>query len=124
MPKKKELTVKEKKFIKEYVKEGNGTQAVLKAGYQTTPEVARSIASENLAKPHIKERIERALANLDLSPDYTLNGFKELHETTKKKNPMASIRALENIASVQDLYPKNKTDLELSDGKLSISWEQ
>jgi hypothetical protein len=47
------LSKKEKGFLKDYVKTGNGTEAALK-NYDTTDEnVAASIASENLRKPKI-----------------------------------------------------------------------
>lgn len=53
----KRLTKKERGFVKDYVKTENGTQAAFK-NYDTTYETARSIASENLTKPHIIEAIK------------------------------------------------------------------
>lgn len=46
-------------FCQEYIKDWNGTQAALRAGY--SPDSATEIASENLTKPHIKARIENIL---------------------------------------------------------------
>lgn len=46
-------------FIVEYLKDLNGTQAAIRAGY--SKEYAADIASQNLAKPHIKKEIERQL---------------------------------------------------------------
>ena len=54
------LTIKQRKFISEYVKTGNGTQSALTA-YKTTPMTAANIASENLNKPQIVEEIDRIL---------------------------------------------------------------
>lgn len=56
------LTVKQKKFVKEYVAtDGNGQKAA-KAAYDVKSDsVARTVASENLTKPNIKEAIEAAL---------------------------------------------------------------
>ena len=54
--KRNELTLKQKKFVSEYIKLGNATQAAIKAGYSKA--TARSIAAENLSKPYIQEAIE------------------------------------------------------------------
>lgn len=53
------LTEKQKKFCIEYVKTGNATQSALKVGY--SKKNARNIASENLAKPNIKEYIAKLM---------------------------------------------------------------
>jgi phage terminase small subunit len=119
--KKRELTIKQKRFVQEYVKDGNGSRAIIDAGYHTTPEVAKSMATENLAKPNVRERVERALAALDIDESYVLNGFKQLAE--KSRVDMAKARALENLGSIADLYPKSGTQLDIEDGKLSIKWK-
>lgn len=49
------LTPKQKKFCEEYMKELNGTQAAISAGYSS--KTAHVIATENLNKPYIKEYI-------------------------------------------------------------------
>lgn len=52
------LTKKQKGFIKDYVETGNGTKAVMN-NYDVKKEVtAANIATENLRKPYIAERIE------------------------------------------------------------------
>lgn len=53
-------TVKEKKFVKAYLESGNGTQAVMEAGYKATYQSARVIASENLAKLNMDYWFEKA----------------------------------------------------------------
>jgi phage terminase small subunit len=121
---KKALTVKQKVFVKEYVaSKGNGTQSALKAYDTDDLNTAHAIASENLQKPAVRKAIDTALVALNLTPEYSLKGFKDLHEEQKKRNPMASIRALENIAAIQDLYPKSNASLDLSSEGLKISWE-
>lgn len=68
------LTKKQKGFVKDYIKTGNGQVAALQ-NYEiegTDPEnTARSIASENLTKPNIVNAIHKAL------PDELL---AEVHE--------------------------------------------
>ena len=54
------MTPKQKRFCDEYLIDLNATQAAIRAGY--SEKNARNIASENLAKPNIKEYIENRMA--------------------------------------------------------------
>ena len=55
------MTKKQKLFIEEYLIDLNATQAAIRAGY--SPETAGSIGNENLKKPEIRARIEKAMAD-------------------------------------------------------------
>ena len=124
MQRKGELTIKQQKFIKEYIaSDGNGTQAALKAYNTTDNNVAHNIASENLQKPTVREAIEKALVRLKITPDYVLGMHKGIAETQLNKDPNVSVRALENIGKIADYYPKSNGNIEIGDGKLKISWE-
>lgn len=54
------MTKKQKRFVEEYLIDLNATQAAIRAGY--SPDTAGSIGSENLKKPEIRARIDRAIA--------------------------------------------------------------
>lgn len=54
------LTAKQQRFCDEYLIDLNATQAAIRAGY--SEKNARNIASENLAKPNIREYIDNRLA--------------------------------------------------------------
>lgn len=54
------LTVKQKRFIEEYLIALNATQAAIRAGY--SPNSAKEIGCENLTKPHIRARVDKAIA--------------------------------------------------------------
>lgn len=54
------MTKKQKLFVEEYLIDLNATQAAIRAGY--SPETAGSIGSENLKKPEIRARINKAMA--------------------------------------------------------------
>ena len=54
------MTKKQKRFIEEYLIDLNATQAAIRAGY--SPETAGSIGNENLKKPEIRARIDKAIA--------------------------------------------------------------
>ena len=50
------LTIKQQKFVDEYLICGNATQAAIKAGY--SKKTAQAIGAENLSKPLIKNYID------------------------------------------------------------------
>lgn len=54
------MTKKQKRFVEEYLIDLNATQAAIRAGY--SPDAAGSIGAENLKKPEIKSRIDKAMA--------------------------------------------------------------
>jgi phage terminase small subunit len=54
------LTKRQQRFVEEYLIDLNATQAAIRAGY--SPNSARDIGSENLTKPHIRARVDEALA--------------------------------------------------------------
>ena len=57
--KRKKLTIREERFCKAFVLTGDGAKAARTAQYSVNS--ARNIASENLAKPHIIERVGKLL---------------------------------------------------------------
>lgn len=57
------LTVKQQKFVDEYIKTGNATQAAINAGY--SKKTARQIGADNLSKAYIREYINEKMQVLD-----------------------------------------------------------
>lgn len=78
--KKDKLTPKQQRFVSEYLRLGNATQAAIAAGY--SEKTANRIATENLSKPVIARAIERAQARrndrLELEEDFELKKGLEL----------------------------------------------
>lgn len=56
------LNLRQQRFVAEYLKDPNATQAALRAGY--SPKTAHDIGSENLTKPAILEAIQAGQAKL------------------------------------------------------------
>ena len=52
------LTPKQQRFVEEYLKDLNATQAAIRAGY--SEKTAKEIGSENLTKPNIAKAIQEA----------------------------------------------------------------
>lgn len=86
----KNLTPKQAMFVIEYLKDLNGTQAAIRAGY--SEHTAQEIGSENLSKPIIhneiqkqmKYRAERTL----ITADYILTSIKEVAERCLQRKPV------------------------------------
>ena len=56
------LTLKQQRFIDEYIISGNATQAAIKAGY--SKRTAKQTGTENLAKPYLKAELDRRNAEI------------------------------------------------------------
>lgn len=54
------LTEKQSRFVEEYLIDLNATQAAIRAGYST--DSARQIGTENMSKPSIRARVDKAMA--------------------------------------------------------------
>jgi phage terminase small subunit len=65
----KELTPKQQRFCDEYLKDLNGTQAAIRAGYSEN--TAKEIASENLTKPNIQEYLNSKRIKLEKKTEIT-----------------------------------------------------
>ena len=57
------LSIKQKRFIDEYIITGNASEAARRAGY--SPKIANRIGAENLSKPVIQQAIADRLKELD-----------------------------------------------------------
>jgi phage terminase small subunit len=96
----KKLTIKQRKFTKEYLETGNATESAIRAGY--SKKTAYAIGSENLTKPIIKQTIEEAQEKLGISPEYVLTNFKEMVEFGKKKT-LKSKQVGQEMVNYEDL---------------------
>lgn len=101
------LSFKEKAFCESYLSYvGNGTQAVINAGYEAKNEtVAAAIASENLRKPHISQYINLLLdkagfneASTKKQHSFLLNQFADLS---------IKARAIDMYYRIKGLYASN-----------------
>ena len=101
-----QLNPRQDRFVDEYLLDGNGTQAAIRAGY--SPKTAYSIASENLRKPDIQQAIaerQRQLAEKRLWDRERLVSEAEsnLHLAREHKQMGSANGALELIGRVTGL---------------------
>lgn len=99
MPRK--YTIKEQRFIEELPYDWNQAQAAIRAGY--SPATARSIASELMQKPKIREAVDRIRAEQSrrtgLSVDVVLQEFARLARFDPRRlfNPDGSPKAINEL---------------------------
>jgi phage terminase small subunit len=94
------LNLKQKKFVAEYTKTGNATQAAIKAGY--SKKSARMIGPENLQKPYIAAEIDKTVTRI-----------------TEK----AELKAADVLAEIRKLAFVNLSHAYNTDGSLMLPHE-
>lgn len=104
------LTFKQKAFVKEYISNnGNGTQAVLKTYDVKNEEVARSIASENLTKPDVKETIQEILNRKGLGLEHISEEINVLaNASVTNVSADVKLRSLDTLLKLHGAYPGTK----------------
>lgn len=92
-----DLTLKQRIFIKNYLKNGNATEAAVVAYKVKNRNVAGVIASENLRKPNIVNAIIRSLDKCGLSDNYLAIGLRQIIEsgTGIKANAETTTKGIE-----------------------------
>lgn len=105
------LTKKQRGFVKDLIKIGNGTKAAL-ANYDTDDEdVAGVIASENLGKPKIQEAINNALPD-DLLSRKHLEGLDAIFTdryNTEEPDYDARFKYLDSAYKLKGSYAPEKS---------------
>ena len=97
------LTLKQQRWLKEYIDTGNATKAALKA-YQCNYNSARVIGHQNLAKLSISNQLQDWLDSEDLT-------YKKIAETLRllldHRDWRARNNALDKLLKIKDCYPKD-----------------
>lgn len=111
------LTSKQLRWIDEYLIDLNGTAAAVRAGY--SPKSARSIAHENLTKPHILAAIQARQVDmakdLQLTRQGVIRGLLEAVEMGREqKNPSAMVTALREVSKMLGFTAPEVKRVELS----------
>lgn len=119
------LTLKQQRFIDEYLVDGNATRSAIAAGY--SKKTGAKIGSENLQKPEIIEEIERRRAEtaskLEITREGLLNDLMDIVNDNKKSFPPSAIKAIEVILKAQG-WDKPQDDSEDDDdsiGEITIN---
>ena len=98
-----ELTPKQDVFCQEYLKDLNGAQAAIRAGYSENS--ARQIATENLSKPVIQDRVQALMDERSertrLDADYVLSSLHVVAERCLQRAPVM-VRRGKEFVQLQD----------------------
>ena len=88
--KEKKLTKKEEMFCLEYLKDFNGAQSAIRAGYSTNS--AKQIGCENLTKPYLREYLQQLIdkrsESCELSAQWVLDNLKEVVTRCMTQEPV------------------------------------
>ena len=107
-----ELTVKRKKFIKEYVKnDGNATEAVVRAGYNVKNRYrAAEIGSQLLKDDRIRTAIQEALFKQGVDENKVSRVLDSIiDESNLRKTTTGDvIKAIHLVSKLQDWFPVEK----------------
>jgi phage terminase small subunit len=107
----KKLTIKQDMFVKEYLKDLNGTQAAIRAGYST--KTANRIANQNLSKPDIRSAIEKAkqerTERTKIDADYVLTQIQEYLEHCFGRKPIKKTVNVEGEYQTIEVKEFNQT---------------
>lgn len=111
------LTDKQKRFVQEYLKDCNATQAAIRAGY--SEDNAGAIGHENLKKLEIKEALTEAKKQLaeaaQIEAEWVIKNLKEIAlrsmEHGRSFNPSAATQAFKTLNDMLGLEAPKKLDI-------------
>ena len=95
------LTFKQQRFVEEYQVDGNGSQAVLRAGYKTNypAEMAYGLLRNTKVKHSLQDAQNARRERLQMRVDLTVKQYIELKEKALKAcDYQTSLRALNQLA--------------------------
>jgi phage terminase small subunit len=115
------LSPKRQRFVAEYLKDMNATQAAIRAGY--SEKTARSIGSELLTIPDVAAAVaagrERIAGRLELSAEKVLRDLEDVRERAMRAEQFApAVRAIELCGKHLGMFverTENNTNLTVAD---------
>lgn len=112
------LTMKQNGFVHYFIKtNGNGYKAAKLAGYNSSPEGLRVIASQNLTKLNIKRELKRRLSKV-LTSNEVLERLSDVADAETKIDGNMRMKALELLGKTHKLFVDKveTSDTSLRDG--------
>ncbi|MBZ0156275.1 MAG: hypothetical protein K8I29_08725 [Alphaproteobacteria bacterium] len=101
----KRLTGKEQRFVLALTQGRTQTAAAMEAFDVTSRDSAKTIGCRLAKEPEIKAAITDLLSMKGASPEWVAERFKHWGDSM---DPQASLRAVENVAKLHDLFPASK----------------
>ncbi len=95
------LTAKQSLFVQYFIETRNGVKSARLAGYNGDDSILRSLASENLTKPHIRQAIENHFASLAIGSNETLAELGAIARFDVLSNPDSPIRTSDKLKALE-----------------------
>jgi phage terminase small subunit len=100
------LTAKQETFVGEYLKDLNGTQAAIRAGYSA--HTANEQAAQLLAKLSIQQAVQQGKDDrsrrTQITQDSVLTGIRDIVDATRQAQPSVALRGLELLGKHLGLF--------------------
>ena len=116
------MNAKQQRFVLEYLKDRNATQAAIRTGY--SERTAGSYGHDLLKNPEVSavilKKTEELAEKQEISIEWVLKKLKATADTCEV--PAVQVRAIELIGKHLGMF-REKMDLTL-DGGLEISWQK
>ncbi len=112
----KQLTLKQRRFVNAYIRNGNGRLAAKEAGYGGDDHTLEQIASENLRKPEVTTALAEAFKPEENLAERVVSEIKLLAFTTTDE-PMSQankIRSLELLAKVLQMFKDSDVNVNIN----------
>lgn len=97
------LTLKQERFVQEYLVDLNATQAAIRAGYSA--KTASRIGPELLGKPCISEAIQKAIKKrekrTEVTQDYVIEKLREIAEKDASDGPESDLKYSSKIKALE-----------------------
>ena len=107
---KEKLSIKQERFIQEYLKTGNSTQSIIKAYPDVTYDSARMMGSRALTTDNIKSRIDDVLDSQGVNAAFIIRELKQSNQDARNdKQHSASIKAIKLLADFVGITNESKT---------------
>ena len=104
------LSIKQERFIQEYLKTGNATQSIIKAYPDVTYDSARMMGSRALTTDNIKSRIDDVLDSQGVNAAFIIRELKQSNQDARNdKQHSASIKAIKLLADFVGITNESKT---------------
>lgn len=121
----KDLTPRQRKFIKEYLIDFNATQAAIRAGYSERS--AYQIGHALLKRVEVRDAIERALgkreAKTEVTADYLVEAGKEVLERSLERKPVMIREGREVVQAEEKLTCPHCQDPECEGNRSVGLWQ-
>lgn len=107
MPRLRELSIKQKRFVAKLVETGRPVEAALSSYDTSDRKVASSIAHDLLDKPNVQEELQRALKKTGATLESIIDNVSRIaHETDIRPSADTVLKANEHLLKLYNAYPE------------------